>query len=62
VVFIWFPLLLALVLPIAEIARATLESIYYQTNDLRVDGGMVANDWLMQFLSDLLNLPVHAQR
>ncbi len=58
---------------IAEIVRATLESICYQTNDLvqamaddgnlqlaalRVDGGMVANNWLLQFLADLLNLPV----
>ena len=25
---------------------------------LRVDGGMVANDWLMQFLADILALPV----
>jgi len=25
---------------------------------LRVDGGMVANDWAMQFLSDILDLPV----
>lgn len=25
---------------------------------LRVDGGMVRNDWLMQFLADILELPV----
>ena len=25
---------------------------------LRVDGGMVVNDWLMQFLADILNVPV----
>ncbi len=58
---------------IAEIARATLESIGYQTYDLmeamkrdsetgskalRVDGGMVANDWFLQFLADILNVPV----
>lgn len=58
---------------IAEIARATLESVAYQTRDLmtairadgasnatalRVDGGMVANDWFCQFLADLLDLPV----
>lgn len=58
---------------IAEIARATLESVGYQTFDLleamnrdsetssrtlRVDGGMVANNWFLQFLADLLNLPV----
>ena len=58
---------------IAEIARAALEAISYQTRDLmaamaadgaapnvalRVDGGLVANDWAMQFLSDMLDLPV----
>lgn len=58
---------------IAEIVRATLESIGYQTYDLmqamkkdsrtatkalRVDGGMVANNWFLQFLADLLNVPV----
>lgn len=58
---------------IAEIARAALESVAYQTTDLmsavaadgadppttlRVDGGMVANNWFCQFLSDVLNLPV----
>ena len=58
---------------IAEIVRATLESVGYQTHDLmeamrgdsntelqalRVDGGMVANNWFLQFLADLLNLPV----
>ncbi len=56
----------------AELARAALESVVYQTadlmtaitrdgastNTLRVDGGMVANDWLMQFLADILGLPV----
>lgn len=56
----------------AELARATLEAVCYQTSDLframaeegvepvslRVDGGMVANDWLVQFLCDVLNLPV----
>jgi glycerol kinase len=25
---------------------------------IRVDGGMVANDWFLQFLSDVLNIPV----
>ncbi len=58
---------------IAEIVRATLESVGYQTYDLmaamagdsgsppkalRVDGGMVVNDWLLQFLADILNVPV----
>ena len=56
----------------AELARAALESVVYQTADLmdavnadgaaprtiRVDGGMVANDWLMQFLADILDLTV----
>ena len=56
-----------------EIARAALEAVCYQTRDLmeamaadgaprptalRVDGGMTKNDWLMQFLADLLDLPV----
>ncbi|MBO6782283.1 MAG: glycerol kinase GlpK [Alphaproteobacteria bacterium] len=58
---------------IAEIARATLEAVAYQTRDLldamtadrgarpdtiRVDGGMAANDWLMQFLADILDTAV----
>lgn len=58
---------------IADIVRATLESIGYQTYDLmeamkrdsetasktlRVDGGMVANNWFLQFLADLLDVPV----
>jgi glycerol kinase len=59
----------------AELSRAALESVCYQTKDLleamkgdwkamtentvlRVDGGMVANDWLMQFLADILDAPV----
>jgi glycerol kinase len=57
----------------AEIARATLESAAYQTRDvleamqadsgvefreLRVDGGMVVNDFLMQFQSDIIGRPV----
>lgn len=57
---------------IAQIVRAALESVGYQTRDLlgamagdalaptelRVDGGMVVNDWLTQNLADLLQLPV----
>jgi glycerol kinase len=57
---------------IAHIVRAALESVGYQTRDLidamekdalaptelRVDGGMVVNDWLAQSLADLLQLPV----
>ena len=58
----------------AELARAALESVAYQTRDLieamradwsghagtvlRVDGGMVASDWTMQFLADMLGAPV----
>ena len=58
----------------AELARAALESVGYQTRDLldamradwgtaadgvlRVDGGMSASDWAMQFLSDILGAPV----
>jgi glycerol kinase len=58
----------------AELARAALESVSYQTRDLvdamrkdwkgardtvlRVDGGMVASDWAMQFLADILDSPV----
>jgi len=56
----------------AHIVRATLESICYQTRDLfdamrddgidpsllRVDGGMVNNRWMVQFLSDVLDLDV----
>lgn len=58
------------------IVRATLESVCYQTNDLltamrkdggnptilKVDGGMVANNWLLQFLSDVLQLPLKRPR
>ncbi len=58
---------------IAEIVRAALEAVCYQTSDLlsamkadgageitelRVDGGMSANGWLMQFLADILAIPV----
>lgn len=58
----------------AELARAALESVGFQTRDLleamradwgaaadgilRVDGGMTASDWTMQFLSDILGAPV----
>jgi len=57
-----------------ELAKATLESVCYQTRDLleamrrdvghaqktvlRVDGGMAASDWAMQFLADMLDAPV----
>jgi glycerol kinase len=56
----------------AHVARAALEAMAHQTNDLknafaadgaqwaelRVDGGMVVNDWLTQDLADILNIPV----
>ena len=58
----------------AELARAALESIGFQTRDLleamradwttpatgplRVDGGMAASDWAMQFLADIIGAPV----
>jgi len=57
----------------AQIVRAALESIAYQTRDvvmamaadsglaldtLRVDGGAVVNDFLMQFQADILGVPV----
>ncbi|HEY9722615.1 MAG TPA: FGGY-family carbohydrate kinase, partial [Oscillatoriaceae cyanobacterium] len=59
-----------------HIARAALEAIAYQTKDildamardagrplhaLKVDGGASANDFLMQFQSDLLNTPLVRQ-
>jgi glycerol kinase len=61
----------------AHVARAALEAVAYQTADLvdamvrdgadrpaalRVDGGMSANDWLCQFLADILDLPVERPR
>lgn len=59
----------------AELAKAALESVGYQTRDLleamtadwtasggeevlRVDGGMSASDWAMQFLSDIIGAAV----
>ncbi|MBB5753168.1 glycerol kinase GlpK [Prosthecomicrobium pneumaticum] len=59
----------------AELARAALESVAYQTLDLveamrqdwteagearvlRVDGGMIASDWTMQAIADILAAPV----
>src|ERR671922_1896569 len=57
----------------AHLARAALEAIAYQTADaveamegaatgrfqeLRADGGAVANGWLMQFQADVLGVPV----
>jgi glycerol kinase len=57
----------------AAIVRAALEASVYQTRDLlnamrddgaarptalKADGGMAANDWVMQFLADQLAIPV----
>ena len=55
-----------------EIVRATIEAVAYQTYDLfeamkhdglrpkivKVDGGMVMNNWFSQFLSDIVNVKV----
>ena len=55
-----------------EIVRAIIESVAYQTYDLfeamkhdglrpkivKVDGGMVMNNWFSQFLSDIVNVKV----
>ena len=61
----------------AHLVRATLEAIAYQTRDvlqamqedsgitlrsLKVDGGAVANDFLMQFQADILGVPVERPR
>ncbi len=56
----------------AHVVRAALEAMAHQANDLktafaadgadwkalRIDGGMVANDWMAQDLADVLNLAV----
>ena len=58
---------------IKEIVRAVMESTAYQSYDLframksdglkptiiKVDGGMVKNNWFSQFLSDVLNIRVY---
>jgi glycerol kinase len=55
-----------------EIVRATVESVAYQTHDLfeamkndglrpriiKVDGGMVKNNWFSQFLADIVDIKV----
>ena len=59
---------------VAELCRAVLESVGYQTKDLldamiadapnlstsvlRVDGGMSASDWTMQYLANIIGSPV----
>ena len=59
-----------------EIVRAVIESVAYQSYDLlnamnkdglkpnviRVDGGMVKNNWFSQFLSDIINIRVDQSR
>jgi glycerol kinase len=60
-----------------EIVRAALEAVAYQTRDLvdamradgaappaalRVDGGMVANNWFLQFLADQLGIAVEVPK
>lgn len=62
---------------IAELVRAALEAVCFQTADLidamvadgipapdilRVDGGMAVNTWLMQFLADILGVRVERPR
>lgn len=61
---------------IAEIVTATLRSVCYQTRDLleamaddgarptvlRVDGGMVVNDWVVGSLADIVRIPVDRPR
>jgi glycerol kinase len=57
----------------AHFVRAALEAVAYQTHDLvvamaadanspiatlRVDGGMVTNNWLTQFVADIIGIPV----
>ncbi|MGB0423355.1 MAG: glycerol kinase GlpK, partial [Flavobacteriales bacterium] len=57
----------------AEIIKGTLQSLAFQTKDvleamqndtgleiklLRADGGASANNWLMQFQADVLNIPI----
>jgi glycerol kinase len=60
----------------AAIVAAALQSVAYQTRDLveamardgtrlaelRVDGGMAVNNWLMQFMADMLGIPVSRPR
>jgi glycerol kinase len=56
----------------AHLARAALEAAAYQTADvldempaltqLRADGGMTRNRWLMQFQADVLGIPVETAR
>lgn len=60
-----------------HIVRSALEAVAYQTRDLlkamitdsqtelktlRVDGGMAENNWLLQFLADMLNLEIQSPK
>ena len=62
---------------VCEFVRAGLESVVYQTHDLihavnmdsgkscdalRVDGGMAVNNWLMQFMADVLDMKVEVPK
>jgi glycerol kinase len=61
---------------VAEIVTAALQAVAFQTRDLiaamaddgirpnvlRVDGGMVGNDWLLQFMADILGFDVERPR
>ncbi|MBL4802663.1 MAG: glycerol kinase GlpK [Emcibacter sp.] len=62
---------------VAEIVRATLESVGFQTADLidamkqdanisfdvlKVDGGMAQNEWLLQFLTDIMQIDIIRSR
>jgi glycerol kinase len=62
---------------IAEIVRAGMEAVGYQTRDLleamqkdshigmdgiRIDGGMTANCWLSQFIADILQKEIHCPK
>ena len=59
-----------------EIIRAIIESTAYQSHDLfetmkkdglkpkiiKVDGGMIKNNWFTQFLSDVLNVKIYRSK
>lgn len=61
---------------VSHLARATLEAVCYQTRDLisviqsenilipelRVDGGMTANHFTMQFLADILKIKINVSQ
>jgi glycerol kinase len=51
-------LMTAMQADLGDEAGASMTPIAGRPSALRVDGGMVANDWLCQFLADILDLPV----